>query len=117
MKSLSGQDIKEKSWKIPIAVPYLLLWNTRLKTICTIHTAESSEVFCCTPQLCHGKEETNKTNKSNSNKQPYVPFVEINIKTFCEGFKPTDLLSDNEEKSLLSRTCVKKVMKLMIKSK
>ena len=79
-------------------------------------TTERSEVFFCTPQLCDHKEEANKANKSNSKKQPYVPFVNINIKTFSEGFKPTDLLSDNEEKILLSRSCVKKVMRLMSKN-
>ena len=50
------------------------------------------------------------------NNQPYVPFVDINIKTFGEGFKPTDLLSDNEDKRLLSCSCVKKVMRLIIKN-
>ena len=40
----------------------------------------------------------------------------MNIKIFGEGFKPTDLLSDNEDKRLLSRSCVKKVMRLMIKN-
>ena len=80
-------------------------------------TTERSEVFCYTPQLCDRKEEANKTNKSNSNKQSYVPFIDINIKTFSEGFKPTNLLSDNEKKIQLSRSCVKKVMRLMIKNK
>ena len=79
-------------------------------------TAERSKIFCYTAQLCDRKEEANKANKSISNIQPYVPFVNINIKTFGEGFKPTDLLSDNEEKRLLSRSCVKKVMRLMIKN-
>ena len=72
------------------------------------NTAERSEVFCYTPQLSDRKDEANKTNESNSNKQSYVPFVGINIKTFGEGFKSNDLLSDNEEKRLLSRSCVKK---------
>ena len=80
-------------------------------------TTERSEVFCYTPQLCDRKEEANKANKSNSNKQSYVPFIDINIKTFSEGFNPTNLLSDNEEKILLSRSCVKKVMRLVIKNK
>ena len=80
------------------------------------NTAERSEVFRYTPQLCDRKEEANKANKSNSNKQHYIPFVNINIKTFGDGFKPTDLLSDNVEKRLLSRSCVKKVMRLMIKN-
>ena len=79
-------------------------------------TAERSKVFCYTPQLCDRKEKANIANKTNSNKQPYVSFVDINIKTFGEGFKPTDLLSDNGEKRLLSRSCVKKVMRLMIKN-
>ena len=78
-------------------------------------TAERSKV-CYTPQFCDRKEEANKANKSNSNKQPYVRFVDINIKTFGEGFKPTDLLSDNEEKRLSSSSCVKKVMRHMIKN-
>ena len=80
------------------------------------NTAERSEVFCYTPQLRDRKEEANKANKSNSNKQHYIPFVNINIKTFGEGLKPTDLLSGNEEKRLLSRSCVKKIMRLMIKN-
>ena len=42
-------------------------------------TAERSEVFCNTSQLCDRKEEASKANKSNSNKQPYVLFVNINI--------------------------------------
>ena len=79
-------------------------------------TAERSNVFCYTPQFCYRKEEANKANKSNSNKQPYVHVVDINIKTFGEGFKPTDLLSDNEEKRLSSGSCVKKVMRRMIKN-
>ena len=80
------------------------------------NTAERSEVFCYTPQLSDRKDEANKTNESNSNKQPYVPFVGINIKTFGEGFKSNDLLSDNEEKRLLSHSCVKKVMRCRIKN-
>ena len=79
-------------------------------------TAEISEVFCNTLQLCDRKEEVSKANKSNSNKQPFVLFVNINIKTFGEGFKPTDLLSDNEEKKLLSHSFIKKVMRFMIKN-
>ena len=79
-------------------------------------TAERSEVFCYTPQICDHKEEANKANKFNSNKEPYVPFVNLNIKSFGEGFKPFDLLSDNEEKRQLSRSCVKKVMRLMIRN-
>ena len=81
------------------------------------NTAERSEVFGYTPQLCDRKDEANKTNESNSNKQPYVPLVDLNIKTFSEGFKPNDLLSGNEEKRLLSRSCVKKVMRFMLKIK
>ena len=41
------------------------------------NTAERSKVFCYTPQLCDRKEEAKKANKSNSNKQPYVPIVDI----------------------------------------
>ena len=78
-------------------------------------TAERSKVFCQKPQLCDPKEEANNANTSNSNKQPYVPFININIKTFGEAFKPTDLSSYNEGKRLLSRICRKTVMRLMIK--
>ena len=41
--------------------------------------AERSKVFCYSPQLYDCKGEANKANKSNSNKQPSVPFVDVNI--------------------------------------
>lgn len=81
------------------------------------NTEERSEVFCYMPQLCGRKEEANKSNKSNSNKQPYVPFVNINKETFGSNFVPTDLVSEDNDKRLLSRNCIKRVIRLMIKNK
>ena len=80
-------------------------------------TKQRSEVFCYMLQLCERKEEANKANKSCSNKQPYVPFVDINIKTFGEGFVLTVLLFDNQEKRLFSCNCIKSVIRLMLKNK
>ena len=81
------------------------------------NTEERSEVFCYMPQLCVRKEEANKPNKSNSNKQPYVPFLNINKETFGSNFGPTDLVFEDKDKRLLSRNCIKRVIRLMIKNK
>ena len=69
---------------------------------------DRSQIYWYTPRLCDRAEITNR-----SCDKPYVPFIQIDEKSFEENFNPTDLISSDPEKKLLARNAVRSTAHIM----
>ena len=95
----SGQKWKEMSNPFICAAPSFM--KRPIKE--PLHNSnDRSRIYCYAPQLCDRAEIANR-----SPNKPYVPFIQIDERSFGESFDPTDLLSVATAKKLLARNAVR----------